>query len=56
MTISLGAPQITWFALAAFSIVTSCLTNGKQTTETWWITVLGTIGQFFLLWWGGFFS
>lgn len=56
MTVSMGAPQVVWVAVAATNVVLSCLTNGMETKRVWWTSVVGVALEAWLLWWGGFFS
>lgn len=56
MTVSMGAPQVVWVAVAATNVVFSCLTNGMETKRVWWTSVVGVALEAWLLWLGGFFS
>ena len=57
MTISLGAPQIVWFVIAGFGLISEVINHGKEREpHNAYTFAVGTIISFLLLYWGGFFG
>ena len=57
MKIELHAPQIVWVLLVVYVLTSTTIRHGKpRSNEDAWFTLLGTVLNFLLLYWGGFFK
>ena len=57
MTINLDAPQIIWLVLVVLGLIYETINHGKEREpHNAYAFAIGTVLNFLLLYWGGFFS
>lgn len=57
MTINLGIPQILWFVIAAFGLISEIINHGKEREpHNAYTFAISAVISFLLLYWGGFFG
>lgn len=57
MTINIGTPQIVWFIIAGFGLISEVINHGKpREPHNAYTFAISIVISFLLLYWGGFFG